>query len=414
MQIDSQYGDIIFLKDLQAPSSVEKLTRVHFSKGGGGAPYDEAFIQRLIMAKPGILPLSQIESAFSNVVPICTELPMRAGFLDNLFITPSGDIALVECKLWRNPEARRSVIAQIIDYASELTTWSYDALDSAIRRATFPNAPSDKSSSLFEMVQHAGEMDEVAFHDAVSINLRRGRFLLLIVGDGIREGVETMIDFLQQRAGLHFTLALVEVALFKLSTGDFIAQPRVLARTTNIERGVVTLSDSRMDLRLPGAADQMVAIRGATITQEHFFEDLEKNCPGLSEKLSHFIDDLGAYHVQPDFGSKTLILRWHLEDATNWNLGTITNAGFVWMDYHAGQARNLNVLDASKEYLEHLAALVPGATVRRTKSGTAWNLGDRDGHALRLETLLADDTRMKGWIDAIDRFQKAIAKSAQA
>ena len=33
-------------------------------------------------------------------------------------------------------------------------------------------------------------VDEKQFNDALTANLRRGRFLLLIVGDGIREGVE--------------------------------------------------------------------------------------------------------------------------------------------------------------------------------------------------------------------------------
>lgn len=34
------------------------------------------------------------------------------------------------------------------------------------------------------------DVDEQQFNDALTANLRLGRFLLLIVGDGIREGVE--------------------------------------------------------------------------------------------------------------------------------------------------------------------------------------------------------------------------------
>ncbi len=33
---------------------------------------------------------------------------------------------LVEAKLWRNPEARRKVIGQILDYAKELSRWNYE------------------------------------------------------------------------------------------------------------------------------------------------------------------------------------------------------------------------------------------------------------------------------------------------
>ncbi len=51
------------------------------------------------------------------------------------------------------------------------------------------------------------EVDEQQFNDALTANLRRGRFLLLIVGDGIREGVEAIAEYLQLHAGLHFSLA---------------------------------------------------------------------------------------------------------------------------------------------------------------------------------------------------------------
>lgn len=49
----------------------------------------------------------------------------------------------------------------------------------------------------------------------VARHLRRGEFLLLIIGDGIREGVESIVDFVQRHSGLHFNLALVEAALYR-------------------------------------------------------------------------------------------------------------------------------------------------------------------------------------------------------
>lgn len=79
--------------------------------------------------------------------------------------------------------------------------------------ATGRNKPPDgsdwgKTRSLYEAVSAKAEIDEASFHDAVSRNLRFGRFLLLIVGHGIREEVESMTEFLQQYAGFHFTLAI--------------------------------------------------------------------------------------------------------------------------------------------------------------------------------------------------------------
>src|SRR6202043_1333726 len=86
-------------------------------------------------------------------------------------------------------------------------------------------------------------VDEVQFNDALTSNLRRGRFLLLIVGDGIREGVEAIAEYLQVHAGLHFSLGLVELPIYFMPNGDRLVVPRVLARTTIVTRNVVAVPD---------------------------------------------------------------------------------------------------------------------------------------------------------------------------
>ena len=57
-----------------------------------------------------------------------------AGPIDNLLVTPAGLPVLVECKLWRNPQARREVVGQILDYAKELSRWSSSDLQREVRR----------------------------------------------------------------------------------------------------------------------------------------------------------------------------------------------------------------------------------------------------------------------------------------
>src|ERR1700719_4626419 len=84
------------------------------------------------------------------------------------------------------------------------------------------------------------------FNDALTVNLRRGRFLLLIVGDGIREGVEAIAEYLQVHGGLHFSLGLVELPIYVTPDGSRLIAPRVLARTTVITRNVVALPDGHV------------------------------------------------------------------------------------------------------------------------------------------------------------------------
>ena len=75
--------------------------------------------------------------------------------------------------------------------------------------------------------------------DNVSRHLRRGEFLLLIIGDGIREGVENIVNFVQSHSGLHFNLALVEAALYRDTANRIIVQPRILTRTEVVRRVVI-------------------------------------------------------------------------------------------------------------------------------------------------------------------------------
>lgn len=81
--------------------------------------FDELAIQDLAFNNPECQPISDIDEAFNPLVPICKELRTPVGPLDILMATPNGDIAIIETKLWRNPEARRKVVAQILDYANE-------------------------------------------------------------------------------------------------------------------------------------------------------------------------------------------------------------------------------------------------------------------------------------------------------
>lgn len=272
----------------------------------------------------------------------------------------------------RNPEARRTVLAQIVDYASELSTLSYQAFESAVLRAQLTRqATSMEKRTLFHMVSADEEIDEAAFHDAVTRTLRRGRILLIIVGDGIREGLESMAEFLQKHAGLHFRLCLVELALFKLPEpeGGVIAQSRIVGGTTNIERGIVVLKDSRLEVRPPDVRPGDAAV-ASTISSENFFESLDSAAPGTKANLQTLLAEIEPLGVKPDITAKTLTLRW-TKDSGSWNLGTITKKGELWMDYHGQQALNLNLTEESHSYLESLAKLLRRLTWLTLDQGQA-------------------------------------------
>jgi hypothetical protein len=66
---------------------------------------------------------------------VAIELPTDRGRLDILFADADGNLILIETKLWRNPEARRKVVGQFVDYATAISKWSYDDLVAAVKMA---------------------------------------------------------------------------------------------------------------------------------------------------------------------------------------------------------------------------------------------------------------------------------------
>ncbi|MCO6458563.1 MAG: hypothetical protein J5I93_24925 [Pirellulaceae bacterium] len=186
--------------------SAEPLCRLSF----GERTIDESWLQRLLFDYPELIPIEDIDPGYGPIVAAQREILTPVGPMDNLYISPQGLLTIVETKLWRNPEARRQVVGQIIDYAKEVSRWSFNDLDRKVRQFA--------GKGLWELVSRKAEdvIDEARFVDAVIRNMRSGRFLLRIIGDGIREELEHLADFLQSTPQLQFTLGLVEMQVCQL------------------------------------------------------------------------------------------------------------------------------------------------------------------------------------------------------
>ena len=103
----------------RAQATVDLLEPLNLDPEGSGT-YDERWLQDLLLHHPNLIPADEVEPVFSGAVAVCRELPTRVGPLDLVYVNEHGLLTLVECKLWRNPEARRHVVGQILDYAQEI------------------------------------------------------------------------------------------------------------------------------------------------------------------------------------------------------------------------------------------------------------------------------------------------------
>ena len=385
---------------------LERLPRETISKEG--TLYDEQWLQHLVHAHPELLPITEIEPAFEPAIAVCIELPTPKGYIDNFFVTPTGNLLFAECKLWRNPEARRQVVAQVMDYVESITSWGYADLEEAVRRAQLPDGGRPQKG-LHDLVSADQELDEAEFVDAVSRNLRLGRGLFFIVGDGIREETETLTAHLQAHPGLHFALALVELALFRLpSDGGVLIQPRVIARTVNIERGIIRYDDARISVA-PVPVDGPAAPQRTTLTEDEFYDRIAKRDPTLPKRLRAFLERLEPIGVSPEF-KKSLILRWRAPDGTGLNVGYIMPDGQTWTDAVNSPARELGILDITHDYVRDLAEAIRGETRANPKNDDHRWVAFR-GHVPKIEKLLEHED---SWTRAIERLGQRVTESLEA
>jgi len=362
-----------------------------------GFEKSEAWLQKLVHDCPQLLPVDQLEPGLGPLVPAAMEVACPHGYIDNLFVTPDGNIVLLEVKLWKNPEMRREVVAQVLDYIASLSAMGYAAFEAAILKAR-----GDGAASLFGLIpEHMEPLPEAEFVNAVSRNLRRGRILAIVVGDGIREETERLVDLVQSHAGAHFTLALVAISFFvNMTTKDLIAVPDTLMKTVMIERGIVVVEDGVAVVK-PMPPKSVATVK--TISIELFDEALAKIASTLPAKLHALVEELERLGVYSEQKKSLQLLAKAAGVETPIKLGYVDKYGKLWTD---------NVLpsappDAARQYLATLATLIGGSVNDHPTHPAVTTNG-------KSAPLVADylDVNRSGWIGAIEAFIAATVAQA--
>jgi hypothetical protein len=311
-----------------------------------------------------------------------------------VYINRQGLLTFVECKLWRNPEARRKVVGQILDYAQEISRWSYEQLDAAVA-----GSYRHSGKSLWETARDSfGLTDEAVFIDRVIRHLKSGTFLLLIVGDGIRESTENIAGFLRDYAGLSFAFGLVEQSMFLIpGTSRILVQPRVLAKTVELGRLIVR-AEPGVVIETESRTPEKVTKTQPTLTEAILIEEIA----GTSD-LSHQLRELftrlreEGFRLEPlktglkviPEGFKLNLLVWERQ-------GTVRN-------YGCGDS------DLGRSYLERLAALLPDATVTASRNPWDSTVAHADGSPIRTEEMIAI---AESWLDLIKDVKQTLLSTA--
>ena len=201
--------------------------------------FQEGWLQLLLYKNPEIVPIEYIHEDFGPLIPIGREIAN----IDNLFISPKGLITIIETKLWRNPEAHRTVVAQILDYARILSSMKYSELDNQVKN--YMQKALGKTISIYEIVKKyskAFELSDIEFQAKVSKCLEDGKFALLIVGDKIFPEATQLAEIIQSAPHIQFSLGFIELRCFRTEQGQdwpLLVIPNFITKTKEITRAII-------------------------------------------------------------------------------------------------------------------------------------------------------------------------------
>ncbi len=192
-------------------------------------PLDENALQELIAKYPAI-----INEGDDNLLLVRREQRVRDAessanrwSLDHLFVNPDAIPVLVEVKRARNPELRRKVVGQLLEYAANAPYWSPADLKGSFREAC--EKSSEDADALLE--EFIGERSHETFWNNVAGNLRIGKMRLVIAADRIPSELRKIVEFLNDQ--MRAEVRAIEIGYFESSEGRKVLVPHVIG---DIER----------------------------------------------------------------------------------------------------------------------------------------------------------------------------------
>ena len=291
-----------------------RLPRVHDK-------FDERFIQELLVEHPQLLPVAAFRPDIGDLICIGREVPTRdSGTIDNLYLSTTGYVVVVETKLWRNPQSRREVVSQVLDYVKDVVTRDFEWLSSVWTR--FSKERGRSPQPLIEIMRQAsdGELDEGQFVDRVQRALERGQVIALIVGDGIETRLQQLVTHLcQDSAHLRYSLALISLRCYRMPEKDeMLVLPELVQEVEPVQRAYVRIE---LDEALAGKVrvasvvteeprDLTAQRKRSTLSEEDLYDALARSIGHENtDRVRQFIDHVSEVGIEPVFKAAAVMLK---------------------------------------------------------------------------------------------------------
>jgi len=231
--------------------NIKALDKIRFTEEGKLQDYLEEY--------PSLIPLAEIVEGASDLLCMGREVGAGPGSVDLLFIDKDGLLTVVETKLAKNPEARRTVIGQIIEYASYISQWTADD----VYRIANEYLKSNIDEAMGNVSQ--GEFSAEDFRSNIEQNLKNGKIRLIVAVDELIEPLRATVTFLNSYS--NFDILLLQVSSFEESKSRKVLIPLLFGYA---QKGTVSITSK------PKINEEIFLARcregGHKIAEELYFE----------------------------------------------------------------------------------------------------------------------------------------------
>ena len=216
---------------------------------------DEKHLQEFLTQNPSLIPFEDVSKEILSPRVMIREVGLPgSGSSDIVGVDERGGITIIECKLATNPEVKRKVIGQVLEYAAFLWHKPYSALDGfAIRRLGKPLVEAIREALNEEECQ---DWTENTFVEAATRTLDAGEFQLVIAVDAVNNELQRTIEYLAREQS-RLAIYALEIAYFSSEQGEVLV-PHLHGPAPESMRPNPSTDSQRW-------------------TQERFFEDAQTN-----------------------------------------------------------------------------------------------------------------------------------------
>lgn len=200
----------------------------------------EAALHEMIADAPDILPLS----GSPDLTVLGSEVALGSGSADILAVESSGRPVIIEVKLARNAEARRTIVAQVLDYAASFRGYTPEDLERGPLRSHLAKLG---CSTILEAAQNMwADIDGDAFAERLQDCLDTGHFRLVLALDAASPNLGRIIAYLDS-----VTVGALAIDLITVETRDV--------------NGTLAASAQRVSPDLSETAPSVAAARAARV-----------------------------------------------------------------------------------------------------------------------------------------------------